>query len=81
MFNCIQIFEIHQLTPSLSQGETSEDLSLYLGIINALQYLTMPREDILIAINKQDQFLHVPTIDKWEACNIAQLTMAYISTN
>jgi hypothetical protein len=38
-----------------------EKLASYIGIVGALQYLTLTRPDIAFAVNKVCQFLHAPT--------------------
>jgi hypothetical protein len=38
-----------------------EKLASYIGIVGALQYLTLTRPDIAFTVNKVCQFLHAPT--------------------
>lgn len=44
-----------------------EDITKYLSLVGALQYLTLTRPDISFSVNKVCQFLHAPTTLHWMA--------------
>jgi hypothetical protein len=46
---------------------SSDDSTRYHSIVGGLQYLTMTRPDLLFAVNKICQYLHVPRCTHWSA--------------
>ena len=54
---------------SLTDGTPlgSDDITNYMSIIGALQYLTLTRPDLSFSVNKVCKFLHAPTTTHWTA--------------
>lgn len=69
MFDCKHISTPMASSVSLSlyDGEQLPDPTAYQSIVGALQYCTITRPNISLAVNKVCQFLHSPTIVHWKA--------------
>ena len=49
-------------------GSTISNASQYRSIIEASQYVTLTRPEIVFSVNKLNQYLFSPTAEHWEAC-------------
>lgn len=49
-------------------GVDIANVSQYISVIGALQYVTLTRPDIAFSVNKLSQFLLNPKTHRWEAC-------------
>ena len=46
-------------------GDVMEDVTMYISVVGALQYVTLTRPDIAFAVNKACQFMQQPTLAHW----------------
>ena len=52
---------------SAFEGDPLSDVTMYLSIVGALQYLSITRPDISFTVNKLSQFMHRPTDIHWQS--------------
>ncbi|KAM1791281.1 hypothetical protein ACFX12_035264 [Malus domestica] len=52
---------------SLYDGEPLQDITEFMSVVGALQYLTFTRPDIAFSVNQVCQFMHQPTTTHWIA--------------
>ena len=69
MLDCSSISTSMSTTTSLSlyTGDPFLDTYTYRSIVGALQYCTITRSNISVAVNKVCQFMHAPTTQHWLA--------------
>ena len=64
---------------SKTSGKPFANLSLYHQIVGALQYLTLTKLDIAVAMNKVYEFMHNPSDDHWSTVKLIYTILSTLS--
>ncbi|XP_042499794.1 uncharacterized mitochondrial protein AtMg00810-like [Macadamia integrifolia] len=67
--------------PSALGGVSMQDPTLYRSVVGALQYVTLTRPNVSIALNKACQFMHAPMEDNWQLVKCILRYLKHTSTS